>query len=73
MTESASLTPPSSMPRLSSSLPGTGPGTPPTMNGISGAPTSAPSADTTDSDELDAANFDDPPDLFQLENGTRGF
>ncbi len=43
------------------------------MNGISGAPTSAPSADTTDSDELDAANFDDPPDLFQLENGTRGF
>ena len=73
MTESASLTPPSSMPRLSSSLPGTGPGTPPTMNGISGVPTSAPSADTTDSDELDAANFDDPPDLFQLENGTRGF
>ena len=73
MTESASLTPPSSMPRLSSSLPGTGPGTPPTMNGISGEPTSAPSADTTDSDELDAANFDDPPDLFQLENGTRGF
>ena len=73
MTESASLTPPSSMPRLSSSLPGTGPGTPPTINGNSGAPTSAPSADTTDSDELDAANFDDPPDLFQLENGTRGF
>mmetsp|Transcript_8130 Transcript_8130/g.32062 ORF Transcript_8130/g.32062 Transcript_8130/m.32062 type:complete len:807 (-) Transcript_8130:519-2939(-) len=73
MTESASLTPPSSMPRLSSSLPGAGPGTPPTINGNSVAPPTVPSADTTDSDELEAANFDDPPDLFQLENGSRGF
>jgi hypothetical protein len=75
MTESVSVTPPSSMPRLSSSLPGNGPGTPPgstTTNGAAAA-TETPSAGTTDSDEqLDGANFDDPPDLFQLENG-RGF
>ena len=74
MTESVSVTPPSSMPRLSSSLPRNGPGTPPTMttNGAA-ATTETPSAGTTDSDEqLDGANFDDPPDLFQLENG-RGF
>ena len=75
MTESVSVTPPSSMPRLSSSLPGNGPGTPPgstTTNGAAAA-TETPSAGTTDSDEqLDGANFDAPPDLFQLENG-RGF
>lgn len=75
MTESVSVTPPSSMPRLSSSMPGNGPGTPPgstTTNGAAAA-TETPSAGTTDSDEqLDGANFDDPPDLFQLENG-RGF
>ena len=43
-----------------------------TTNGAAAA-TETPSAGTTDCDEqLDGANFDDPPDLFQLENG-RGF